>query len=354
MAVFDTPDFDDHEHVSFFRDAASGLRAVIAIHSTAPYGIAGGGCRMWPYENDTAALQDALRLSRAMSYKLALCGLPAGGAKSVIIGDVRKDKTEALLRAMGRAVERLNGKYIIAEDVGTTEADMRVIGLETRYVVGKKTDTGPPTAYGAFLGIRTGVELALGRKNLSGLKIAIQGLGGVGRRLASLLQRDGAELVVADVSSEAVARVVAETEAHAVEPDRILEQRVDVLVPCALGAVLNDATIPKLACKLIAGAANNQLAEERHADAIAARGIVYLPDFVLNAGGVIGASQEGTALGGASSQAEYDEERAFKETAKVSELVTAAMERAKRESTTPHAAAVRMAKETIQKLREAS
>jgi len=309
---------------------------------------------MWPYEDDAAALKDALRLSRAMSYKLALCGMPAGGAKSVIIGDVRKDKTEALLRAMGRFVERLGGKYIIAEDVGTTEEDMRVIGKETRYVVGKKTDTGPPTAYGVFVGIRAAVELTLGKKSLSGLRFAIQGLGGVGRRLAVLLKREGAQLVVADVSSEAVARVVAETEAHAVEPDRILEQRVDVLVPCALGAVLNDASIPKLACKLIAGAANNQLAEERHADAIAARGIVYLPDFVLNAGGVIGASQEGTELGGASVASDYDEARAFKEVGKIADLIVLAIERAKRESTTPHAAAVRMAKETIQRLRESA
>ncbi len=354
MAVFDAPDFDDHEQVSFFRDPASGLRAIVAIHSTAPYGISGGGCRMWPYEDDAAALKDALRLSRAMSYKLALCGMPAGGAKSVIIGDARKDKTEALLRAMGRFVERLGGKYIIAEDVGTTEDDMNVIGKETRYVVGKKTDTGPPTAYGAFVGIRAGVERTLGRKSLSGLRFAIQGVGGVGRRLAALLKREGAQIVVADVSSEAVARVVAETEAHAVEPDRILEQRVDVLVPCALGGVLNDASIPKLACRLIAGAANNQLAEERHADAIAARGIVYLPDFILNAGGVIGASQEGTELGGGAVAADYDEGRAFKETGKIADLVVAAIERAERESTTPYAAAVRMAKETIQQLRQSA
>ncbi len=351
MTVFDLPDYDDHEHVSFFRDPQSGLRAIVAIHSTVPYGIAGGGCRMWPYVSDAAALSDALRLSRAMSYKLVLCDMPAGGAKSVIIADPRKDKTEALFRAMGRAVERLGGKYIIAEDVGTTEADMRIIGTETKFVVGKKTDTGPATAYGAFVCIRAAAKRALGKADLRGVRFAVQGLGGVGGRLAKLLAKDGAELVVTDVDPDAVARVVAATGARPVQPPEILEQEVDVLAPCALGAILDDRSIPKLRCKMIAGAANNQLAEERHAKALAARGILYLPDFVLNAGGVIGASQEGKQLGGGAGGADYDEVEAFRDTERLADLVEAVLRRAEHDGTTPHEAAVGMAKEKLAKLR---
>jgi leucine dehydrogenase len=351
MTVFDLPDYDDHEHVSFFRDPASRLRAIVAIHSTVPYGIAGGGCRMWPYESEAAALRDALRLSRAMSYKLALCDMPAGGAKSVIIGDPRREKTEALFRAMGRAVERLGGKYIVAEDVGTTESDMRIIGMETKFVVGKKTDTGPATAFGAFVCIRSAVERAFGKPGVRGLRFAVQGLGGVGGRLAKLLAKDGAELVVADVNPEAVEKIVAATGARAVSPEEILEQEVDVLSPCALGAILDDDSIPKLRCKMVAGAANNQLAEEHHAKALAARDILYLPDFVLNAGGVIGASQEGRQLGGGSDGADYDEAVAFRDTERLSTLIDAVLRRADRDGATPHEAAVRMAKEKLAKLR---
>lgn len=344
MSLYRHPDFDDHEHVSFFADEASGLRAIVAIHTTAPMGIAGGGCRIWPYPTDDDALRDVLRLSRAMSYKLALCDMPAGGAKSVVIADPAKDKTEALLRALGRAVERLGGRYVIAEDVGTTPEDMRIIGKETRYVVGRRTNTGPATAYGTFVALRTAVHRALGRDDLAGLSVAVQGLGNVGRRLCGHLAGAGARLVVTDVDERAVRAVAGELgggregAVRAVAPDAILEQEVDVLAPCALGAILDDATIPRLRCKVIAGAANNQLAEERHADALAARGILYAPDFIVNAGGVIGAAQEG---------AEDEEARALRETERIGPLLTAAFERAGRERITPHAAAVRMAKEKI-------
>jgi leucine dehydrogenase len=352
MTVFSHPDYDDHEHVSFFRDVESGLRAVVAIHSTAPFGIAGGGCRMWPYATDEAALRDALRLSRAMSYKLALFDMPAGGAKSVVIGDPKKDKTEKLLRALGRAVERLGGRYIIAEDVGTTEEDMRVIGIETKYVVGKQTDTGPATAYGVFVGLREAALRALGRADLKGVRVAVQGLGGVGRRLCRHLAGAGAELVVADIDRAAADRVASELGAAVVPPDAILRQEVDVLSPCALGAVLDDASIPELKCRVIAGAANNQLAAERHAEALAARGILFVPDFVLNAGGVIGASQEGRTLGGGEPGGPvYDERVAFKETERIAALLTTILERSERESVTPHAAAVAMAKDKIRQLR---
>jgi leucine dehydrogenase len=347
MSVFDHPDFDDHEQVVFFSDPAVGLRAIVAIHSTAPYGIAGGGCRFWSYSTSDEALRDALRLSKAMSYKLALCDMPAGGAKSVIIGDSHSQKTEGLLRAMGRFVERLSGKYIIAEDVGTTEADMRIIGSETKYVVGRHTDTGPATAYGTFLGLRLAARRKLGRESLKGVRVAVQGLGGVGRRLCKHLHDAGAELIVCDLDAAAVARVTADFGARAVAPEVILEQEVDVLAPCALGSILDDTSIPKLRCQVIAGAANNQLAEERHAQALAARGILFAPDFILNAGGVIGASQEGKNLGAGGDPTAYDESIAFKETRIIEELLGTAMTLAEREHLTPHAAAVRMAKDKL-------
>ncbi len=347
MSVFSCPDYDDHEQISFFRDTDSGLRAIVALHSTAPYGIAGGGCRMWPYESDEAALRDALRLSRAMSYKLALCDMPAGGAKCVVIGDPRKDKTERLLLALGRAVDRLGGHYIIAEDVGTTESDMRIIGTQTKFVVGKHTDTGPATAYGTYLGLRVAVERGLGRTDLTGLRVAVQGLGNVGARLCHHLRAAGAQLVVTDVDARAVQRVIDETAAHGVPPDEIYDQQVDVLAPCALGGILDDATIPRLRCKVVAGAANNQLAEERHALALAQRDILFAPDFVLNAGGVIGASQEGLTLGGPTGRPVYDESLAFKETRLVADILRAVFARADRDGKTPFESAVEMAKEKI-------
>jgi len=337
MTVFSCPDFDNHEHVSFFTDEASGLRAIVAIHSTAPFGLSGGGCRMYPYASDMDALRDALRLSRAMSYKLALCDMPAGGAKSVVIGDPAKDKTEALLHALGRAVERLGGKYVVAEDVGTTPEDMRIIGTQTRYVMGRQVDTGPATAYGAFVSLRTAVERRLGRKDLTGLRVAVQGLGNVGRRLCKHLAEAGAKLIVTDVNEGAVRAVVGELGAVAVLPGAIYDQDVDVFAPCALGAILDDATIGRLRCKVVAGCANNQLAEERHGEVIAARGILYAPDFVVNAGGVIGAAQEG----------QYDERAAFRDTDRIAGILSAAFDRAEREGISTHAAAVRMAKEKI-------
>lgn len=351
MTVFHSPDFDDHEHISFFTDEASGLRAIVAIHSTAPFGLSGGGCRMWPYSTDTEALHDALRLSRAMSYKLALADKPAGGAKTVVIGDPAKDKTEALLKALGRAVERLGGRYVIAEDVGTTPEDMRVIATETRYVMGRTTDTGPATAYGTFVGIRTAAERAFGTRELAGRRVAVQGLGNVGRRLCKHLARAGAELVVTDVDERAVRAVVDELggkgRVRAVRPDEILDQEVDILAPCALGSVLSNESIPRLRCKVVAGAANNQLAEERHGALLAARGILFAPDFIVNMGGVIGASQGDEAVSGGGTGIEYDESRAFRETESIGTLLTAVFDLAERDKVSTHAAAVRMARDKI-------
>jgi leucine dehydrogenase len=352
MNVFDHPDFDGHEHVSFFSDETAGLRAIVAIHSSAPFGLAGGGCRMWPYSSVDAALTDALRLSRAMSYKLALCEMPAGGAKTVVIADPAKDKSEALLRALGKAVERLGGRYIIAEDVGTNPNDMRIVGLETRYVVGQATDTGPATAHGVFVALSTAVLRKLERSDLKGLRVAVQGLGNVGRRLCEELVAAGATLVVADVDRERVARAVSELGARSVAPEAIYEQDADVFAPCALGGILDDETIPRLRALVVAGSANNQLASEHHAEALAARGILYVPDFVANAGGVIGAAQEGRGLGDRTPrEGIYDESVAFRETERIRDILAKAFVIADGEGISPHRAAVRMAKEKIRQLR---
>ncbi len=346
MSIYDLPEFDGHEHVSFFCDAASGLRAIIAIHSTAPYGLSGGGCRMQPYADATEAARDALRLSRAMSYKLALTDMPAGGAKTVVIGDPRRDKSETLLRALGAAVERLNGRYIIAEDVGTTPEDMRIIGQVTRYVSGKQQDTGPTTAHGVFTGLRVAVARHLGRSDLKGTRVAVQGLGAVGSRLCDELIAAGATLWVADIDPSAVERVCARHPGVTPLPNEaILAADVDVLAPCALGGILDDRTIGALRCKVVCGAANNQLAEERHAEALAARGILYAPDFVVNAGGVIGAAFD--SGDGDTTQASA----ALRETERVGDLLGTVMARAEQDGVTPYAAAVAMAQDKVRQRR---
>jgi leucine dehydrogenase len=343
MTLFDSPDFADHEHVSFFSDPASGLRAIVAIHSTVPVGIAGGGCRMWPYASEDDALIDALRLSRAMTYKLALANLPAGGAKAVVIGDPATDKSEALLRALGRAVHRLGGRFMIAEDVGTTPEDMRVIAGETPYVVGQRNDPAPATAYGVLIGIQAAVARKLGRSSLDGLRVAIQGVGDVGAQLGRLLARLGARLVLSDIDSERALRVAQELAASVVTPEEIYALDVDVFAPCALGAVLDDETIAALRCSVVAGSANNPLADEnRHAAELERRGILYAPDFVINAGGVIGAAHDVMEPG-----SDGAERLPFAEIGRIGDTLHAVFQLALREGISTHAAAVRMAKEAI-------
>ncbi|MCF8480314.1 MAG: amino acid dehydrogenase [Rhodospirillum sp.] len=301
MTVFSNPHFDGHERVVFAHDAASGLRAIIAIHDTA-LGPAVGGCRMWPYASDEAALADVLRLSRGMSYKNALADLPLGGGKSVIIGDPRTDKTEALLRAFGRAVDGLGGRYRTAEDVGTSVVDMDIIGQETRYALGRSEgraaigDPSPYTARGGLAAIKAAVHHKLGRRDLAGLRVAIQGVGHVGAHLARLLKAEGVELVIADVNADQVRAVAEETGAAPVEVDRILSLAADVVAPCALGAVLDDQAIATLNTPIVAGLANNQLAEARHGVLLHARGILYAPDYVANAGGIIAVAAENAGL----------------------------------------------------------
>ncbi len=266
--MFGHPDFDDHEQVVFACDAAAGLRAIIALHSTA-LGPAFGGCRMWPYASEADALKDALRLARGMSCKAAICDLPYGGGKSVILGDPKRAKTPALLRAMGRAVERLGGRYIVADDIGTTLDDLAVMRAVTSHTAAATAAAREPlavTAYGVLMALRAAVRHLMGRDELAGLRVAIQGLGNVGRPLADHLHAAGAELIVADLDPARAARTADELGAQAVDPAAIYDQPVDLLAPCAMGGVLDDETIPRLRAKIVCGGANNQLAQPRHAD----------------------------------------------------------------------------------------
>lgn len=294
MAVFNLRAYDDHEQIVFCRDVESGLKAIICVHNT-NLGPAVGGCRMWDYNSDEGALIDALRLSRGMTYKNAMAGLQMGGGKSVIIGNSKTMKSEELFRAFGRFVDKLSGKYITAEDVGINPQDMAVVNKETDHVLGlegKSGDPSPVTAYGVFTGLRAAVNHRLGRSDLDGLKVSVQGLGHVGYYLCRHLHEQGAKLIVTDINKESVDRVVDEFGATAVDTDEIYHQDVDVYAPCALGATINDNTIPKIRASVIAGAANNQLAEDRHGDILMEKGILYAPDYVINAGGIINVSFE--------------------------------------------------------------
>lgn len=296
MAVFSLSDFADHEQVVFVSDDKSGLKAIIAVHNS-NLGPALGGCRMWPYATEEEAIRDVLRLSRGMTYKSAMANLKLGGGKSVIIGNPRTQKTPELLAAFARALQQLNGRYIAAEDSGTSVADMKYMAQFTPHVAGivdKPSDEGtrsgdpsPATAYGTFIGIRAAVKDRLGRDSLEGLRVAVQGVGNVGFDLARQLKEAGASLWVTDIHRDALTRAAKELGATVVAPEDIFGLDVDVFAPCALGAVLNDQTIPQLKAGIVAGAANNQLAEARHGVELMTRGILYAPDYVINAGGII-------------------------------------------------------------------
>ena len=289
--MFDHESYSSHEALVFREDRRIGLRAVIAIHDTT-LGPAAGGCRMWPYASAEAAARDALRLSEAMTWKNALAGLPLGGGKSVILGDARK-ATPAHFEAFGRFIEDLGGRYWTAEDVGVGLEAVDHIAATTRYVFGRKGgDPAPFTAWGGLVGIEAALAEHRGSDSLDGVRVAVQGLGNVGRNLCRLLAERGAELVVTDVVPGAVERVVDAAGATAVDPDAIYDAEVDVFAPCALGAVLNDATVPRLRAEIVCGLANNQLADVADADALLERGILYAPDYVVNAGGMLAASAE--------------------------------------------------------------
>jgi leucine dehydrogenase len=278
--------FDDHDTVSFHHDPASGLRAIVAIHAR-HHGRAAGGCRMRPYATEEDALRDVLRLSAAMSRKAALAGVASGGAKAVIIGDSRTDKSEERLRAMGRFIDLFGGVYVSAPDVGIGVDDLKMFRQETRWVVGIDQPSAPFTARGTFAGLSAAVRWQFDREDLDGVRVAVQGVGSVGAALCDMLAGAGARLTVADVDDVAVAHVVERHGARAVAPEEIMFADVDVLAPCALGAGINDETVGRIQARVIAGCANNQLAEPRHGVALRERGILYAPDFIVSAGGLI-------------------------------------------------------------------
>ncbi|MFN3874746.1 MAG: Glu/Leu/Phe/Val dehydrogenase dimerization domain-containing protein [Flavobacteriales bacterium] len=298
-AVLGSMALHDHEEVLFCHDRATGLRAIIAVHDTT-LGPALGGTRMWPYASEHEAFSDVLRLSRGMTYKSALAGLDLGGGKAVIIGDARTQKTEAMFRRFGRFVDSLNGRYITAEDVGMSVAEMVNIRKETRHVAGLPEEMGgsgdpsPVTAYGVYCGMKAAAKRAYGVDSLSGRTVAVQGAGNVGRCLVGHLVKEGARVVLTDINEEKLGAIKAEhPQVTVVEPDAIYDQDMDIYAPCALGATIDDGTLKRLRCSVICGGANNQLADEaQHGAEVMRRGILYAPDFLVNAGGIINCAWE--------------------------------------------------------------
>jgi leucine dehydrogenase len=342
MEIFSKMEEYDYEQLVFCQDKSSGLKAIIAIHDTT-LGPALGGTRIYDYKTDEEAIIDALRLAKGMTYKNAAVGLDLGGGKAVIIGDPKKIKSEALFRAFGRFVEGLNGRYITGEDMNMTQQDAAYINCETDYIVGLETGSGNPspvTAYGVFKGMQAAVNEIYGSDDLKGKTVAIQGLGAVGRILAELLHEAGAKLFVTTRDQAKIDKAVAELGATAVGLDDIYGVECDVFSPCAIGAIINDITIEQLKCKIIAGAANNQLAESKHGDILEEKGILYVPDYVINSGGVINIIDD-------ISGREYNKANAMKNTAKIYDACKKVFELAKRDSIPTYKAADKMAEDRI-------
>ncbi|GAB2945821.1 Glu/Leu/Phe/Val dehydrogenase [Hymenobacter coalescens] len=333
-----------HEQVVFCHDHETGLRAIIGIHNTV-LGPALGGTRMWHYASEAEALNDVLRLSRGMTYKAAISGLNLGGGKAVIIGDAKTQKNEALLRKFGRFVQNLNGKYITAEDVNMTTKDMEYIRMETKHVaglpesMGGSGDPSPVTAYGTYMGMKAAAKKAFGSDSLAGKRIAVQGVGHVGTYLLEHLTKEGAHIVLTDYYKERAEEAGARFGAQVVGLDDIYDQDVDIYSPCALGATLNDETIDRLRCAVVAGCANNQLKDESvHGPALVERGIVYAPDFLINAGGLINVYSE---VVGSSRQG------ALNQTEKIYDYTLQVLEKAAAEGSHPQQAAIRQAEQRI-------
>jgi len=332
-----------HEQIIFCHDKNMGLKAIIAIHDTT-LGPALGGTRMWNYKNDEEALTDVLRLSEGMTFKAAAAGLNLGGGKAVIIGDPKKDKSEALFRAFGQYVNSLNGRYITAEDVGTTVKDMEQVYMETSWVtgipkgLGGSGDPSPYTAHGVLMGMKAAAKEKLGTDNLKGMHVAVQGLGNVGANLIKYLSEEGAKMTVADIDQDRTKSVADQYNCQIADPMTISSVECDIFSPNALGAGLNDETIPALKCKVIAGGANNQLAETRHGVALREMGILYAPDFVGNAGGLMNVFAE---LEG------YSIERALEKTTSVYDNMMKVFAVSKRDDISTHDAAHTMAMERL-------
>lgn len=348
MKIIQSKPIGDYERVIRACDRASGLRAIVAIHNTRR-GPALGGCRMWSYNTEEEALEDALRLSRGMTYKNALADLPFGGGQSVILVDENTRKTDALLKSMGKLVQSLNGAYTIAEDIGTTPQDMAIIRDETPFVAGLPTgssgDPSPATAWGVYQGIKSAMRDRLGHDNLKGIRVAIQGLGNVGWNLARRLSDAGAILIVSDIHDSRMRDAQHTFGATPVPAYRIFDAPVDIFVPCALGAIINDDTLPRLRAKIVAGSANNQLAEERHGADLKSANILYAPDYAINAGGVINIYYEYLS--------EYDREAAFKHIAGIGDTLTSIFKRARRLDIATNLAANHIAEDRFRALEAA-
>jgi leucine dehydrogenase len=345
VSVFDEISKLGHEQVVYCHDEATGLKAIIGIHNTV-LGPALGGTRMWNYASEEEALIDVLRLSRGMTFKAAISGLNLGGGKAVIIGDVKKLKSEAFLRRFGRFVESLGGRYVTAEDVNMKTKDMEYIGMETSHVTGLPESMGgggdpsPVTAYGTYLGMKASAKKAYGNDSLSGKKVSVQGVGQVGGYLVEYLSKEGAEVFVTDISEERLKYVSSEFGAKVVGQDEIYDLAVDIYAPCALGATINNNTISRLKCQIIAGAANNQLEDEKtHAEMLMQKGIIYAPDFLINAGGLINVCAE--YMGG------YKRENAYNQAEKIYDTCLDILNKSFAEGITSHEAALRLALKRI-------
>ena len=355
MTLFDSPSFKGHEGVHAFHDEKTGLRAIIAVHSTAR-GPAVGGCRMWPYATSAEALEDVLRLSRGMSYKNAMADLEMGGGKSVIIGDSRTQKTPELFQAFGRAVNLLGGTYYSAEDVGVSVADIAEARKTTEYVLGLSGgewgsgDPSPVTAEGVFRSNLVAAKRLWGQDNMSGLTVAVQGVGHVGGYLCDKLHKAGAKLIVTDVNEPVLREVAERTGAEIVAPDAIYDVQADIYAPCALGATLNAGTLDRLKVKAVVGAANNQLADESIGRALFERGVLYAPDYVVNGGGIINVASELTArqTGGA-----YDPAWVEQKLSRLMQTLEEVLDRSAAEGRPTHEVADAIAEARIQAARDA-
>lgn len=342
LDLFKDLDTYGHEQLVFFQDKASGLKAIVGIHSTT-LGPALGGCRMWPYKDESEAFRDVLRLSRGMSYKAAIAGLNLGGGKAVILGDARTQKSEALLKSFGRYVESLGGRYITAEDVGMKVQDIDTIRTQTRFAVGGSNEggSGDPsgmTALGTFQGMKAAIKAAGLGEDLSGMTVAIQGVGNVGYHLSSYLSAAGAKLIVSDIYPAQAERVKEEFGASIVAADDIYTVDCDVFAPCALGAILNQRTIPLLKCKVVAGAANNQLETENDGFALMKKGITYAPDYAINGGGLINVAAE---LDG------YNKEMVLGKVSRIYNTISDILAHAAKEAVPPHVAADQIAEQRL-------
>ncbi len=341
MEIFDLLAEHDHEQVIFSYEPAVGYRGIIAIHNTT-LGPALGGTRFWNYRSDLEALVDALRLARGMTYKAAAAGQNLGGGKSVIIGDPRTPSRELNFRAHGRAVDSLKGRYITAEDVGTNVEDMDYVHMETQFVggiSGGSADPSPVTAFGVYRGIKASARQKWGDDSLAGVAVAVQGLGHVGQNLCRDLAADDARLVVTDIDPERVQKVVNDFGAEPVAPEKIYSVDAQIFAPCALGAVVNDQTIPQFRFEIIAGAANNQLAEDRHGDELQKKGILYAPDYVINAGGLINVYGELN---------DWTPERAMRKAGEIYDTLLQLFEIAQEQGVPTHLAADKLAERRIE------